>query len=387
MPVSDALMVVSLPLLLVWLLVARLVSMFVPLLVIPSVLTAKKFYWCIPMAKDIWSEQGSMLKGFLMRIGFEATYCMNVYRRYLTIPLRKNLPDVYILGFPKCGTTAMASYLMKHPAVRGLDGLKWDATLSKETHFFSGILGRCTTGSKRLYQSFFPSIVERWWCEKVQGHGKMICMDACPLNACLPYSADRIKMWTPDAKLIFMLRDPVDASFSGEVMLTNAGMKLDWTLSEETETAKHPQIEDNPKTEQYWDQLKGISMEDPLPEDMPTRIYTDPSSVLHFSKFSERIKPFLEKFPRENIKFVDLSMLKDDQVESTVNDVLKFIGADPGTYTFEKVSMWSGERKGRQVDPVLRAKMDEYFLPYNKELCDMTGLDLDWARTGHTSNV
>jgi hypothetical protein len=158
-------------------------------------------------------------------------------------------------------------------------------------------------------------------------------------------------------------------------------------LSEETETAKHPQIEDNPKTEQYWDQLKGISMEDPLPEDMPTRIYTDPSSVLHFSKFSERIKPFLEKFPRENIKFVDLSMLKDDQVESTVNDVLKFIGADPGTYTFEKVSMWSGERKGRQVDPVLRAKMDEYFLPYNKELCDMTGLDLDWARTGHTSNV
>ena len=33
-----------------------------------------------------------------------------------------------------------------------------------------------------------------------------MCFDACPVTACLPYTARRIKAITPNAKLVFMVR-------------------------------------------------------------------------------------------------------------------------------------------------------------------------------------
>ena len=206
-----------LPALLLWEGVARLVSVLMPLLVIPSVLMARRFYWAVPIATYAWKNKG--LKGFLERIGFEATYCMNVTRRFLTLPLRRRVPDVFVLGFPKCGTTAMASYLMQHKAISGIDGLPWDPSLSKESHFFNGVLGPRTTHSKLMYRSFFPTVLTRWWREVVLKCGTWKCMDACPLNACLPYVAERIAAMNPNAKLIFMVRDPVEAVFSAEIMV------------------------------------------------------------------------------------------------------------------------------------------------------------------------
>jgi hypothetical protein len=44
-------------------------------------------------------------------------------------------------------------------------------------------------------------------------------MDACPVNACLDFTAERISKFSPDAKLIFMLRSPVQGAFSAEIMV------------------------------------------------------------------------------------------------------------------------------------------------------------------------
>lgn len=39
------------------------------------------------------------------------------------------------------------------------------------------------------------------------------------MNACLDYTAARMAAFNPDAKLIFMLRDPVSGAFSAEIMV------------------------------------------------------------------------------------------------------------------------------------------------------------------------
>ena len=44
-----------------------------------------------------------------------------------------------------------------------------------------------------------------------------MCFDACPVHACLPHVSRRIKAVTPDAKIIVMLRNPVQGVFSAEV--------------------------------------------------------------------------------------------------------------------------------------------------------------------------
>lgn len=35
-----------------------------------------------------------------MRLGFEASYCINTLTRLLTLPMRRQLPAFYIVGFP-----------------------------------------------------------------------------------------------------------------------------------------------------------------------------------------------------------------------------------------------------------------------------------------------
>ena len=215
--VDFLLIPVLLPVLVVWLLLARIISLLAPFTIFPSLLLARQLYWAVPLAPAIW--RGRRFRGGFKRLGFEATYCMNVVRRFLTLPLRPYTPHVYILGFPKCGTTALHTYLAQHPAIATMDGLPWHPALSKESHFFNGVLGRRHASSRTLYRSFFPTFLTRWWRERICRSGGWLCLDACPLTGCLPYAAKRIHAINPDAKLIFAVRDPVDASFSTEIMV------------------------------------------------------------------------------------------------------------------------------------------------------------------------
>lgn len=221
-----------LPFIAIWLLLARILSLLAPFLIFPSLILAKRLNWAVPVAPVLWRER--RLRGFFQRIGFEATYCMNVARRFLTLPLRPYTPHFYVLGFPKCGTQAMAEYLLQHPGMSALDGLPWHPILTKESHFFNGALGRRAASSPTLYRSFFPTVLTRWWRECVRRSGGWWCFDACPVTVCLPYAAKRIAAINPDAKLVFMVRDPVESAFSAEIMVRKSGK--DWPLARCTGT-------------------------------------------------------------------------------------------------------------------------------------------------------
>lgn len=86
-----------LPLILAWLLAARLLALLIPFLVLPSVLLARRLHWSLPFLAPLFGQFGKV-RGFFLRTGFEALYCMNVTRRFLTLPLRRSLPDCYIVG-------------------------------------------------------------------------------------------------------------------------------------------------------------------------------------------------------------------------------------------------------------------------------------------------
>ena len=366
---------VALPVCCVYLVVARVLSMLVPFLILPTYLIARPFYWAVPLARAAFDSQHP----FYIRWGFETAYAMNIIRRFLTLPLRRSVPDVYILGFPKCGTTALAQYLMQHPAISGIDGLPYDPALSKESHFFNGVLGPRTTHSRLLYRSFFPTVLTRWWNEVVKGAGTWKCIDACPLNACLPHVAERIKRMSPNAKLIFMVRDPVDAAFSAEIMLRNTGMPLDWSFMEDIRAGDqrfHIPAEDA----EYFENLTKLGPLAALPKDMPTRVFTRTSSVLYFSHFADRIAPYLSRFPRENILFMEFREFSA-QPQKSVESVFEFIGVDPsrGGYQFKPVPMWTGERRGRRMHPAVRQKLNQYFELPNQRLYAIVGKSYPWG--------
>ena len=367
--------VLVLPVCVIWLILARLISFITPFFILPAYLICRPFYWAVPLARAAFDTQHSVW----VRWGFEGTYAMNIVRRFMTLPLRRNVPDIYILGFPKCGTTALAQYLMQHPAISGIDGLPYDPSLSKESHFFNGVLGANHAYSRTMYRSFFPTIVTRWWCEVVKRCGTWMVMDACPLSACLPYVAERIKRISPDAKLIFMVRNPADSCFSGEIMIRNTGIDLDWSYTEPSTAAQgsDPRFSISPEDAAYFQRLERLGPEESLPEDMPRRIYTSPSSYLYFSDFAARLTPYLERFPRENIMVLEMKEFYKD-TERHVRDVLEFVGADLNMYTYQEVAMWSGERRGRRMHASVRARLDTYFREKNEALFGMVGKRYAW---------
>ena len=86
------------PFLGLWYLLAYLLAIMGTMLIVPSVMLAQRLYWCCPFIPYIWKSHGRL--GNYLRVAFEASYCINVLKRIFTLPLRRKLPDFYIVGFP-----------------------------------------------------------------------------------------------------------------------------------------------------------------------------------------------------------------------------------------------------------------------------------------------
>jgi Sulfotransferase domain len=100
-------------------------------------------------------------------------------------------PNFFIVGAPKCGTTALYGYLKLHPEIYMCD--------VKEPVFF---------GSKR-----FKDISDYLALFSGANHEKMIG-EASPNYLFSDMAAQQIKAFDPSAKIIIMLRSPVDLLYS-----------------------------------------------------------------------------------------------------------------------------------------------------------------------------
>jgi hypothetical protein len=106
-------------------------------------------------------------------------------------------PDFFIVGAPKCGTTAMNDYLQAHPEIF--------VPAKKEIHFFGTDLafrtGRQLTEAE--YLSYFALAQD----EKRLGEASVWYLYS-------QQAAAEIKAFSPAARIIIMLRNPVDMMYS-----------------------------------------------------------------------------------------------------------------------------------------------------------------------------
>ena len=119
------------------------------------------------------------------------------------------LPDFFIIGAAKCGTTDLASLLQHHPSVFVPD--------EKEPCYFS-------RDEMHLHTEFFLNYVNPWatidWDTHLDAHLRQYgrLFENVPDGALrgeatteyfLPQGALRIREMIPNAKLILMLREPM----------------------------------------------------------------------------------------------------------------------------------------------------------------------------------
>ncbi len=106
-------------------------------------------------------------------------------------------PSVFIVGAQKAGTSSLFNYLMQHPNI--------GEPIEKEVHYFDVSYGR----GDRWYEAHFPSAAET----RALG-ADAVTIDASPYYMFHPAVAGRLRAYAPDAKIIILLREPVDRAWS-----------------------------------------------------------------------------------------------------------------------------------------------------------------------------
>jgi hypothetical protein len=117
----------------------------------------------------------------------------------LTSPLR-GLPDFLIIGTKRGGTTSLYNYLLAHPLVAPLFPA---AQNIKGVHFFDTNFAR----GRAWYRSHFP-IMKMAWPRRV------IVGEASPYYLFHPHAPRRAHELVPDARIIVLLRDPIERAYS-----------------------------------------------------------------------------------------------------------------------------------------------------------------------------
>src|SRR6266496_2269605 len=120
--------------------------------------------------------------------------------RGTTYPIRL-LPDFLIIGTQRGGTTALYHYLKTHPCIASASTL--------DTHFFDKKF------SKGLgwYRGHFPTRLEKFYAEHLRGH-PFVTGEANSSYLFHPHVPKRVAQELPQAKLIVLLRNPVDRAYS-----------------------------------------------------------------------------------------------------------------------------------------------------------------------------
>jgi hypothetical protein len=151
-------------------------------------------------------------------------------------------PNLFILGAPKCGTTALAAYLDQHPEVC--------ISRPKEPHFFNDDFNNRHTRRLADYRACFAAAEPR---HRIIGEASVLYLYS---RVAVP----NIMRFCPDAKFIVMIRNPLEmapswyseAVYSSAYGETASSFEEAWRLQAERRAGRSiPTICSEPKVLLY----------------------------------------------------------------------------------------------------------------------------------------
>ncbi|WP_050723344.1 sulfotransferase domain-containing protein [Microbacterium sp. GCS4] len=290
--------------------------------------------------------------GLAFRLGSE------VFRTWgrLTAGQRQD-PDFLIIGAKRGGTTSLYYDLLKVPQIIPLfpspDYLP-KAAATKGIHFFDSEYAR----GLRWYRSHMPTRGSRRRAEKRLGR-PVIVGEASPYYLFHPLAAERAYAALPDVKVILILRDPVQRTYSH------------WKERRRSK-AEHLDFEDALAAES--DRLAGE--EERLIADPRYRSYAhEQQSYLAQSHYARALRRWADLYGMQNILVVPSEEYYADQT-AVVAQVAEFLGVDPG-------GIRAGERRnaasGGSLPPDVADRLRAELAPDIAELEQMVGRRLPWG--------
>lgn len=260
------------------------------------------------------------------------------------------LPDFVVIGGQRCGTTSLFKHLAEHPQVLR-------PGIEKGVDYYS----LHSTQSLDWYRAHFPlrgparMRTLRW--------GPPSVFEACTYYMFHPQAIERMAVDLPQAKLVAMLRDPVERAFSA--------YKHEFARGFETEA----------------DFERALDLEDERLAGEVERMAADPDYESHAHRhhayrrrgqYVEQLRRVLEHYPAEQLLVCDSESFfaAPEREYARILDFLELKSFTPQRFD---------QHNARPSSPMpggSRERLANHYRPYDEELADLLGRRPGWVTTG-----
>jgi len=255
------------------------------------------------------------------------------------------LPSLLIIGTQRGGTTSLYEYLSRHPDVV--------PPLGKELQYFSVEHQR----GEAWYRAHFPT--QREVERRRQRGADCLVFEASPYYLFHPHAARRAAATVPGAKLIALLRDPVERAYSHYAHTRQRGLE---PLSFEDAVAAEP--------ERLAGEVERMQA-DPTYQSRAHRIW----SYVSRGRYAPQLAEWLAHFPRPQLLVLRSEDLFADP-GAVYGRVLDFLGLRP--HALAAYPAYTRRQAGPPLGADTRADLREEFRPDVERLTAIVGAPMSW---------
>jgi hypothetical protein len=245
-------------------------------------------------------------------------------------------PDFVIIGTQRGGTTSLHADLRAHPDI--------ETPAKKEIHYLTDRFER----GAEWYLGQFPAVVPV---------GTLVG-EATPYALFHPRAPQRLHDIAPNARIIVLLRNPVDRAYSHYLHERARGHE---SLSFEEAIAAEP------------GRLRGLE-EQLASGEIPASDVHKRASYVARGRYARQLERWLSVFPREQLLILQSEGLYADPA-ATTRRVTDFLGVQPlGGDAFSTLNATTGP----PMEVETRAKLKREFAEDNARLAGLLGWDPAW---------
>jgi hypothetical protein len=247
-------------------------------------------------------------------------------------------PALMIVGAQKAGTTALHAYLCAHPQIA--------SAVQKELHYFSLHYHH----GADWYHGLFPARLQPG----------QITLDASPSYLYVPDVPVRIARYDAAIRLIVLLRNPIDRAFSA------------WTVPHWYKFG-YTDFDQMVRGE-----IARIAREGEYARN--DRIRRGGGGFVQRGLYAPQLERVFAHFPREQVLIFESSQLRNDPVQ-VMRACEAFMGLqahDWSRYDFAPRNVTSKQTDER-ILPETRARLHEFYAPYNERLYALLGVNYGWS--------
>lgn len=255
-----------------------------------------------------------------------------------------SLPEFLIIGAQKGGTTSLYSYLVQHPGIIPCE--------KKEVHFFGN--PEIRKRGEAWYRRHFPSNSYRKSLEKQLGYSPITGEATPDMNQ--PFMPKLVHELLPNAKLIAMLRNPIDRAFSQY-------------------HHKRKVLGSEPLIFEEAIAQSAIRLPDELMNDQRMYYQSDHRSYITRGLYAEQLERWYQYYPKDRIHISSSEEFFEDPA-SELKKILKFLEMPDFQFDCSLAKNIGGYEA--EMSKEVRDHLVEIFRPHNRRLYELTGKNFGW---------